>query len=90
MSSLRPAISGVCLTINENFSVFPDTIAFPLTATNSVVNPSSASEPLLSDHCISSISNLVGLMSLKPKTSNLQKCVLTDRLVSVSKIETFF
>ena len=90
MSSLWPAISGVCLTINEKFSVFPDTIAFPLTATNSVVNPSSASEPLLSDHCISSISNLVGLMSLKPKTSNLQKCVLTDRLVSVSKIETFF
>ena len=63
MSSLRPAISGVSLTINENFSVFPDTIAFPLTATNSDVNPSSAPEPLLSDHCSSLISSLVGKMS---------------------------
>ena len=58
MSSLRPAISGVCLTINEKYSVFPDTIAFPLTATNSVVKPSSAAEPLLSDHCISWMSKL--------------------------------
>ena len=53
MSSLRPAISGVNLTINENSSIFPEILAFPLTATNSVVNPSSAAEPLLSDHCIS-------------------------------------
>ena len=53
MSSLRPAMSGVNLTINENSSFFPETLAFPLTATNSVVKPSSAAEPLLSDHFIS-------------------------------------
>ena len=52
MSSLRPAFSGVNLTINENSSIFPEILAFPLTATNSVVKPSSAAEPLLSHHCI--------------------------------------
>ena len=52
------AISGVNLTINENSSFFPETLAFPLTATNSVVKPSSAAEPLLSDHCISWMSKL--------------------------------
>ena len=53
MSILRASNSGVNLTINENSSFFPETLAFPLTATNSVVKPSSAAEPLLSDHCIS-------------------------------------
>jgi hypothetical protein len=53
MLSLRASIFGVNLTINENSSFFPETLALPLTATNSDVKPSSADEPLLSDHCIS-------------------------------------
>ena len=59
MLSLRASISGVNLTINENSSFFPETLALPLTATNSDVKPSSADEPLLSDHCISWMSKLV-------------------------------